>query len=535
VEKPALACAIPAGPIATHLDPGGLAATGKPAMFDAPLLPAAAAEPLADLSADPSGVTGLSGLAERLEALEAYRGQMDQAVDGLVSAILETREQLVPDLRATIRAQVGEVMGEPLAAISEALTLMNRRLTEFEQQLQLERACRDLSEVARAHPKIRSVIFVSGRFFGDNLKYAYLATLARAEAAGIELWMLPQNATVEAEVMALGGRCLPPTWTDWRSEHVTTALSAAVIVTSDHLLGPNPYLGALLAGARQIQLWHGVSIKEIGYRNLPDLARFSAHTARVLRTAGHYAWLVGTAPGLEPEWRRWFGFERYSDAGYPRNDVLYREPTAGDLVNVDQATLARMRALHEQGKPVYLYTPTFRDASRGDWILAAGIDRVAAAVAGQGGLLVVNLHPVEQPQQARLAAQLPEVAFVRPDSDAYPLLRHSTALITDYSSLMFDYMHLDRPIVLFRPDDLAYQTQSRKLFAGKLDTLPAPVVSQADALISLLAEPADLDGGGLREVRQRLREELFSVRDGSSADRVLALLEAELDRVAGPL
>jgi CDP-glycerol glycerophosphotransferase len=67
------------------------------------------------------------------------------------------------------------------------------------------------------------------------------------------------------------------------------------------------------------------------------------HFARVLATCGPYARLLGTAAAGEAEWRRWFAFERYAPIGYPRNDVLYREPTAADLAGCDRDTYDRAR------------------------------------------------------------------------------------------------------------------------------------------------------------------------------------------------
>ena len=48
--------------------------------------------------------------------------------------------------------------------------------------------------------------------------------------------------------------------------------ATAVVVIHDHLLHPNPLAPSLFAGARLVQLWHGISIKEVGLRNLGVLA-----------------------------------------------------------------------------------------------------------------------------------------------------------------------------------------------------------------------------------------------------------------------
>jgi CDP-glycerol glycerophosphotransferase len=444
----------------------------------------------------------LAALDARLAGVEAFGAQVSQAIESLVTSIVEKTQEL---------------------------TALQARTRELEQQLNLERSCRDLERTSRLHPKERRVVFVGTVYLGDNVKYAWLAFRERAKALGIESWFLPQDEAQEKLVRATGEACFPHKFTDWSADHLHAALSAAVVVTSDHFLNPNPYAAAVLAGARHVQLWHGVSIKEIGLRNLAPLKHMSPRFAKVLATCGPFASFVGTAAAAEGEWRRWFGFDRYAAIGYPRNDVLHREPTEGDLINVDRAAHDRARAARAAGKRVILYAPTFRDANRAKWIVEAGLGRVARELERRGDCLLVNLHPVEQPHAAELAPALPGVTFVTPRTDLYPLLRQADALVTDYSSVMFDYLHLDRPILLFRPDHQDYTERSRKLFDAKLATLPGPVAPDAQALLNLLAKK-DLPDASHAAARKALRDSLFDHHDGAAGQRLADLLVDELDR-----
>jgi CDP-glycerol glycerophosphotransferase len=444
----------------------------------------------------------LAALDARLAGVEAFNTQVSQAIESLVSSVVEKSQEL-----ATLQV----------------------RLRETEQQLNLERSVRDLERTSRLHPKERCVVFVGTVYLGDNVKYAWLAFRERARAVGIACWFLPQDEHQEQLVRGLGDACFPHRYADWDAEHLHAALAAAVVVTSDHFMNPNPYAAALLAGARHVQLWHGVSIKEIGLRNLAPLKHMSPRYARVLATCGPYASFVGTAANAEGEWRRWFGFERYAALGYARNDVLHREPTEGDLLNVDRTAWQRARDTRAAGGRVILYAPTFRDANRAKWLVEAGVGRVVRELARRGDCLLVNLHPVEQPHAAELAQAMPGVNFVTPRTDLYPLLRESDALVTDYSSVMFDYLHLDRPIVLFRPDHRDYTEKSRKLFDAKLAVPPGPVAADAQALLSLLAKK-DLGAAAHAEARHTLRASLYDDHDGRSGERLADLILDELAR-----
>lgn len=466
--------------------------------------------PLSPVSATPS----MPDLLSRIEATEALGDQISQAIDQLVDAVL-LLQQPAPSAPATP------------AADPAALAALERRVQALEQQTQLAQACQELTRTSQFHPKERSVVFVGTTYFGCNVKYAWLAFRARARQEGITAWFLPQTEQQEQAVTSLGEACFPLNPNDWSTAHVHAALSAAVVVTCDHLLNPNPYAAALLAGARHVQLWHGISIKEIGLRNLAPLRQMSARFARVLSTCGPYTRLVGTSAAQEPEWRRWFGFAQYAPIGYPRNDVLLREPDAADLLNVDQDIYTLARQTRADGRRVVLYAPTFRDARRGVWLLESGLEQLAQGLAKRGDLLIVNVHPVESPLIPQLALAIPTARFVTPRTDLYPVMRETSLLITDYSSVMFDYLLLDRPIVLFRPDHQDYTTRSRQLFDAKLDEHPGPLATSAKALLDLLRQP-DAQAGKFAPVRAAMRQRLFDHTDGRAGERFCELVLDEL-------
>jgi CDP-glycerol glycerophosphotransferase len=478
--------------------------------------PAAAPAPLSPAPLSPAPVAEASAaLLQRLETVEAFGTQVTAAIESLVDAVLQ-------------------VKAEAQAAARQETAALQARVKELEQQLSVERSTRDFAQVSRMHPKAPRVVFVGTTYFGCNVKYAWAACRERAQALGFEVWFLPFHAEQEATVRALGGDVLPAHYPDWTPEHLHVALSAAVVVTSDHFLNPNPFAAALLAGARHLQLWHGVSIKEIGLRNLPGGRGLGPHLGRVLATCGPYASFIGTTATAEAEWRRWFAFERYVPLGYPRNDVLHREPTAADLANTDAQALAEARTARAAGQRVFLYAPTFRDADRGQWLLRAGLDRIAQAVAAQGDCLIVNLHPVEQPMIPELAKSLPGVRFVAPRTDIYPLLREADALVTDYSSVMFDFLQLQRPVLLFRPDHARYTERSRKLFDDKLQTLPGPMVDDAAALIAKLQRSDLGQQPAHARARQALAAQLFDQIDGRAGERFAALVVEEIERALHP-
>ncbi|MGE5864149.1 MAG: CDP-glycerol glycerophosphotransferase family protein, partial [Rhizobacter sp.] len=92
---------------------------------------------------------------------------------------------------------------------------------------------------------------------------------------------------------------------------------------------------------------------------------------------------------------------------------------------------------------------------------------------------------------------------------------------------MFDFLLLDRPVLIFRPDHQDYVTRSRRLFDAKLEVPPGPVATTAQALIELVRRPAE--SAASRNARRALLDTLHDHREGGSADRLLAVLAEELD------
>ncbi len=463
---------------------------------------------------EPPDADSPSALEQRLSGLEEMGIQVCGAIENLATSMMTLQEQVT-------------ARGETVSATD--LAGMAARLIQLEQQARLQSLCDDLARTSRFHQKRASVVFVGTTYFGCNAKYGWLGFREAARSAGVDCWFLPQTEAQEAAVRSLGEACFPTNPVGWTPAHLTAALSAAVVVTCDHLLNPNPFAAALLAGARHVQLWHGISIKEIGLGNLRPLSEVTPHTARVWATCGPFRQFIGTSASQEPEFRRWFGLDHYAPIGYPRNDVLLREPTEADLLGTDRTAIDEARRARDAGRRVVLYAPTFRDARRGVWIVEAGLERLASELARLGNSLLVAMHPVEAQLIPQLQSALPTARFVTPRTDLYPLMREVDVLITDYSSIMFDFLLLDRPIVLYRPDHEDYVLRSRQLYDQKLlQSTPGPVSTTINQLLKLLRQ-RDASGSQHAPARTALRGQLFDQADGQASERLNALLLGEIE------
>jgi CDP-glycerol glycerophosphotransferase len=110
--------------------------------------------------------------------------------------------------------------------------------------------------------------------------------------------------------------------------------------------------------------------------------------------------------------------------------------------------------------------------------------------------------------------------------DVSELFLVADALITDYSSVMFDFTVTGKPVFFFTPDLAHYAQKLRGFYFDLIPVAPGPVVTTVDELVTLVR---DRDGVQ-RQFADKYRawRERFNPRDdGHAADRVVLRLVAE--------
>ncbi|GAA2990007.1 CDP-glycerol glycerophosphotransferase (TagB/SpsB family) [Microbacterium terrae] len=251
-----------------------------------------------------------------------------------------------------------------------------------------------------------------------------------------------------------------------------------------------------------VQTWHGTPLKRLAlHRPGFDPRRWAAvvresrrwnvllaqnpYGARILSKA--YAFLT------RPVWIE----------GYPRNDVL----TTGDA----EATRAALGV--SASDRVVLYAPTWRDDRREmvDFVdpvqLAHDLDAVVL-VRGHSRTLLPGKD-----------AEGPRVVDVTGFPDTSALLLAADALVTDYSSVMFDFSVTGKPMFFLVPDLEHFRGELRGFYFDLAEHAPGPVVRSQDELVAAFAahDPA------VHEERYRLWRARFNARDdGHAAERVVA-------------
>ncbi|MCM1081963.1 MAG: CDP-glycerol glycerophosphotransferase family protein [Clostridium sp.] len=182
-----------------------------------------------------------------------------------------------------------------------------------------------------------------------------------------------------------------------------------------------------------------------------------------------------------------------------------------------------------EGKRVVLWAPTFRE-NAGTATVVGGeyIDRLAKLY--QNELYVIKaLHPMSE-GGTREAGRMPydqEEGGTREASTE--LLVCADVLITDYSSIFFEYLLLDRPIVFFAPDYEAYERD--RGFYLDFDSLPGHIVKNdnIDEAVRILynvicgdeKEKDATNEDKMHALRQKFKERYMSACDGHVTERIV--------------
>ncbi len=242
------------------------------------------------------------------------------------------------------------------------------------------------------------------------------------------------------------------------------------------------------AGQVYLNTWHGTPLKRMGY-DMPDGASESANTLRNFLSAdfllSQNEYMTTTMYAEAYRLRGAFRGLVIED-GYPRVD--YQHPGSDTTRTSQMLAEAGISILDRR---VVLYAPTWRGEAfarpEDDLGVILGAARALQEALGDRYLVIVKAHQSVF-EFARTGAH-PTQVLVPNDIPTNALLAVTDALVTDYSSIFFDYLATGRPIVFYVPEGDDY-VDGRGTYLPA-DSLPGPVFSGIDELAEFVSSPAD--------------------------------------------
>lgn len=203
-------------------------------------------------------------------------------------------------------------------------------------------------------------------------------------------------------------------------------------------------------------------------------------------------------------------------SGTPRNDIFF----FSDRLNMQKTVRNKLNI--EDGVKLLLYAPTFREnkgLSCFNLDYRALANHLSTTVGGRWQILV-RLHPHLLSCSDALLKDSGVIDVTEYD-DIQELLLIADMLVTDYSSLMFDFVLTRRPCFLYVPDIDTYMAEERKLYFD-IEKLPFPSSRSQEELHGLIS---NFDTGQYLSETEKFMNNTGSYEDGRASQRVTEYIE----------
>ena len=319
-------------------------------------------------------------------------------------------------------------------------------------------------------------------------------------------WVASDPTTFPQDV-----RCIPR----HRLRHFAMLTACDALVTNDivtkHLVkGPN---------VTYVQAWHGSPIKVVGLdEDTPQYRNGMAHRKRMLRDVAKWDYLLTNSKEYTRILRGAFGYEgEVLEVGYPRNDIL---------VNDDGQRREKIRqrlGLRPEQRAV-LYAPTWRDDAHregGGFYQPHLIDWGTLDSLVPADIVILNkLHNHVVGDGGLPAGRVIDVSRY---ADVTDLILASDAMISDYSSIIYDYAITGRPIVLHAPDLDRYRDQVRSFYFDYESWAPGPITGSTEELADTLGS-LDRVVETYADTYSGFAQKFCTFETGSASERVVATL-----------
>lgn len=239
-----------------------------------------------------------------------------------------------------------------------------------------------------------------------------------------------------------------------------------------------------------VQCWHGTPLKKIGY-DIKVYSKKKYLTKELYRNykldAKRFSYILSPSPYYTEKLTSAFALQKigksniFIEKGYPRNDFLYTFCASNVSCIKDKLGI-------KSDKKIILYAPTWRETQRrniGGYSYKVAIDfNYLYEYLHTEYIILFRSHYFIEDTKG-LAVLTDFIIDVSSYNDINELYIISDLLITDYSSVFFDYAILKRPIIFFMYDLEEYKKELRDFYL-ELEELPGPIVQNEQALINCI-------------------------------------------------
>lgn len=352
-----------------------------------------------------------------------------------------------------------------------------------------------------------------GRRFADNPKYFYLYVIQNQSSNVRAIWISKEKNIVEF----LRGKKVEAYYL-YSIKGFWFSLRAKVYIYDNY---SKDICYTLSGGAKKFNLWHGIPLKKIAKDNVFDRVRNPRNLREKISSIPRRIsdekptdYVLVPSEYLIPIFSSAFNTKNTIVCGYPRNDILISD-SVDIIMTVDEKHICNMIENQAKNNKIILYMPTFRESEH-KFFEVISIAEFETFLRENDFVLFVKLHPKSKINDKFMEVQSEYIKIINPEHDPYPLLRMVDVLVTDYSSIYFDFLLTDKPIIFFPYDLKEYLMESREMYFDYDEFTPGKKVFVQKELENALLE---LDGH--HDNRNRIIQKVFDLEHSNTGSENL--------------
>ena len=265
-----------------------------------------------------------------------------------------------------------------------------------------------------------------------------------------------------------------------------------------------------------ISTWHGTPLKKLGF-DMGNIYLNNPRTKeRYILDSVDWDYFISPNSFSTPILKRAFAYEgKMLETGYPRNDLLY---------NYDENKIKEIKENLNlpSDKKIILYAPTWRDDEAYDvgkvkFKLKLELDKLENTISEEYIVLVRNHYLITDSDVTDYKDFAIDVSRYDDIAELYLI---SDVLITDYSSVFFDYANLKRPMLFYMYDIDRYEDELRGFYIDIRNEVPGPILKTTEEVIDALNN-LDKIKVQYAEKYDDFYDKYCNLEDGNSSKRIV--------------
>ena len=279
-------------------------------------------------------------------------------------------------------------------------------------------------------------------------------------------------------------------------------------------------------GVTYIQTWHGTPLKKLAL-DMDDVSMagetdIETYKYNFAKNASTWDYLISQNEFSTNVFRQAFAYyKKILEIGYPRNDVLFSKNNEQDILKLKKELGLPL------DKKIILYAPTWRDDEfygTGQYKFTSKLDFDLVREALQDEyVFIVKYHYLVQ-DQVDWSNYKGFIYNFDMTYDIALLYLVSDMLITDYSSVMFDYSLLKRPMLFYTYDLDKYKNQLRGFYFDLTEEAPGPLVTTTSDLIQAICNYRMED---YEHAYEAFRKKYNHADDGNASKKVVDIIRSQ--------